>query len=155
VDSLFPFVDSQVIVGTPFGSKEFVKHFVSKAIEKSKIELEVIAQLENLQLQLLLVRYCITPIPDQHPNNILKFLNKEILLDDLNITFTEKKNINFLCPSILAVWASQILFIMLPPTILAPFNMVSLNWQKNMALIILYSFRFHPTRLYYLLGSCL
>jgi hypothetical protein len=105
VNPPFPFVDSLVILGTPFGSKEFVNHFVSKAIEKFKFKLDAITKLESLQLQLLLVRYCITPsivpltctvnpyrlhdLTDQHHDNIIQFLKGAISLDDINDTFSE------------------------------------------------------------------
>ena len=105
VDSPFPFVDSLVILGTPLGSVEFIHHFVSNAIEKSRVKLDAITKLESLQLQLLLVRFCITPtithltrtvnphllhdLTDKHHANILQFLKRAISLDDINDTFSE------------------------------------------------------------------
>jgi hypothetical protein len=103
VDYPFPFVDSLVILGIPFGSEEFVDFF-PEAIEKSRIKLDAITKLEGLQLQLSLVHYCITPaivlpnravnlqlhdLTDQHHDNINQFLKGAISLDDLIDNFPE------------------------------------------------------------------
>jgi hypothetical protein len=103
INSPFPFVDSLAILGTPFVFVYFVHHFVSKAIEKSRIKLDAITKLDSLQLQLLLVLYCITltithqtrtiiphllhDLTDQHHGNISQFSREPICLTILATPF--------------------------------------------------------------------
>ncbi len=54
LDLPFPLLILPSFLALPFGFEEFVEHFVSKAIERSKIKLDAITQLEHTQLQLLL-----------------------------------------------------------------------------------------------------
>lgn len=139
------FVDSLVILGTLFDPMDFITTFVSRAIESSKNKLDAISLIESLQLQLLLVRFCITPttivhffctinpfilklLSDVHHDYIIKFLQKatEHNLWQVSISF-DFGGLGLTNTTYMS-------------TILAHFNVVPVNWPYSTVLSSIITF---------------